>query len=338
VKPRARQSPPPALSEDEVVAAIRTIVEPIEDRSIVLGIGDDAALWQPSRSNRSAITTDMLVEGVHFSRTLMTLQDAGWRAMVANASDLAAMGARPVLATVALGVPAGATVEEIRELYAGLSEAAAAVGLEIVGGDLSRAPVVTIAIAAVGEVRASNVKTRAGGRPGCVIAVTGPLGAARAGLAAAGDPRLLSAATVQSALRAFRRPVARCAEGRFLAASRNVGAMMDCSDGLSSDLARLCAASDCGASLEHIPVADAAREAAERTGEDPEHYALAGGEDFELLVAVRPRAFSHLATRFRARFKRELLRVGRLRERPGIALRNEPIEQSGWDHFAPPSF
>ena len=102
-----REAPPAPLREDDVVAAIRAIVEPVDNRSIVLGIGDDAALWQPSRSHRSAITTDVLVEGVHFTRASMSLRDAGWRAMAANASDLAAMGARPVLATVALGVPAG---------------------------------------------------------------------------------------------------------------------------------------------------------------------------------------------------------------------------------------
>ncbi len=330
----AREAPPAPLREDDVVAAIRAIVEPVDNRSIVLGIGDDAALWQPSRSHRSAITTDVLVEGVHFTRASMSLRDAGWRAMAANASDLAAMGARPVLATVALGVPAGTSLADVRELYAGLAAAAAAAHLAIVGGDLSRAPVLTIAITAVGEVRASNAKTRAGGRPGAVLAITGPLGAARAGLAVATQPDSFETPLSGAALDAFRHPQARVAEGRFLAASRNVQAMIDCSDGLSTDLDRLCAASGCGANLERVPVADAARAFANASGQDPERYALAGGEDFELLVAVGARAFAHVAARFSARFGRELLRIGTLRLEPGIALRDEPLERSGWDHFA----
>jgi thiamine-monophosphate kinase len=322
------------VKEDDVVAEIRALVEPLTDRSIFLGIGDDAAVWQPSRSHRSVVTSDMLVEGVHFTRELMTLEDAGWRAMTANASDVAAMGARPVLATVALGLPETAGDDDVRALYRGIAGSARAAGLEVVGGDLSRAPVLTIAIAAVGEVRASNVKTRAGGRPGAVLAVTGALGAARAGLDAAKRPGALERGAEEAALQAFRRPPARVAEGRFLAASANVQAMMDLSDGLSTDLDRLCAACGCGAVLESVPAAEAARAAAALTGSDPERYALAGGEDFELLVAVAPRAFGHLAARFRARFGRELLRVGRLRAQTGIELRGAPVERSGWEHFA----
>jgi thiamine-monophosphate kinase len=329
------------VREDDVVAAIRAIVEPGGATAVLLGIGDDAAIWQPSRSNRSAITTDALVEGVHFSRDLMTLYDAGWRAIAANASDLAAMGALPVLATVALGIPPGTDEASIVELYRGIAAAAKATGMTIAGGDLTRAPVLTISIAAVGEVRPSNVKTRAGGRPGQVLAVTGALGAARAGLALAraGDSKLGDGATAQ-ALTAFRRPQARCDEGRFLAASRNVEAMMDLSDGLSTDVSRLCSASGCGALLSAVPVAESARSLALERGEDPERFALAGGEDFELLVAVRPRAFEHLARRFEARFGRPLYNIGILRAGSGLAFARgggeEPIGATGWDHFASP--
>ncbi len=322
------------MNEDELVAAIAAMVRR-PDRRVTLGIGDDAALWQPSRSHRSAITTDVLVEGVHFTRELMSLEDAGFRAMAANASDLAAMGARPVLATVALGLPESLASAGVLELYRGLALAAEASGLSIAGGDLSRAPVVTVAIAAVGEVRASDAKVRSGGRPGDAVAVTGPLGGARAGLRLAGSAApAIDPALAEAALRAFRRPQARAAEGRFLAASRNVGAMMDCSDGLSTDLDRLCAASGTGADLEAVPVAQAARAVANACGEDAERFALAGGEDYELIVSVRPRAFAHLAARFRARFGRDLVRVGTLTAAAGLRLRGAAVERSGWDHFA----
>jgi len=275
----------------------------------------------------------MLVEGVHFSRELMSLHDAGWRAMAANASDLAAMGARPVLATVALGIPERASFDEIVELYRGIAESAAAAKLSIAGGDLSQAPALTIAIAGVGEVRATDAKRRSSGRAGDVVAVTGELGAARAGLEAAKQPGLLEGDERDAALRAFRRPQARCAEGRFLAASRNVNAMMDCSDGLSTDLDRLCAASELGAIVERVPVAPSGRAAARALDEDPERFALAGGEDFELIACVRPRAFSYLASRFEKHFGKALYRVGTLRAQPGIEFRGEALPRTGWDHF-----
>jgi thiamine-monophosphate kinase len=324
------------MNEDALVAAVREIASSPLDRRITVGIGDDAALWQPSRSHRSAITSDVLVEGVHFTRELMSLEDAGWRAMAANASDLAAMGARPVLATVSLGVPEYAARDDVLALYRGIAGAAGASRLSIVGGDLSRAPVYTIAITAIGEVRASNAKLRSGARAGDVIAVTGELGASRAGLEAAKDPSLLAGDLRVRALAAFRRPQARCDEGRFLAASRNVDAMMDCSDGLSTDLDRLCLASGLGADVSEIPVAPAAAVAAQARGEDPQRFALAGGEDFELIAAVRPRAFSHLAAAFASRFGRALHSVGTFRAQPGMTYRGEQLERSGWDHFGAP--
>lgn len=299
-----------------------------------LPIGDDAALWQPSRSHRSAISTDMLVEGVDFTREAMSLEDAGWRAMAANLSDLAAMAARPVLATIALGFTEKTTPAEILELYRGFVQCAARFNLAIVGGDLSRADALTIAIAVVGEVRPTNAKTRNGGHPGDVLAVTGALGAARAGLELTRNGAGIPDEWRSEALALFRRPEPRIAEGRFLGASRNVTAMMDISDGLSTDLHRLAEASGCGAELEDIPVAGSARALARARGADAERFALAGGEDFELLAAIRPRAFGFLANRYAKRFGRALLRIGALRAEPGIVWRGEKVERSGWDHFA----
>jgi thiamine-monophosphate kinase len=325
------------VTEDDVVEAIQSLCnsERVEGGRIVLGIGDDAALWRPSRSHLAAISSDMLVEGVDFGAALMTLEDAGWRAMAANVSDLAAMGARPLLAIVALGIPKERGADELLELYRGLVAAARRWSLTVAGGDLSRAPALTLAVTVVGEVRASDAKRRNGERRGNVVAVTGPLGDARAGLELARDPELRVADDLRDrALEAFRRPRARVAEGRFLAASRNVTAMMDCSDGLSTDVSRLAEASDCGAILESVPVGLAARALAEALGENSERFALGAGEDFELIVAVRAAAFRHLAARYRARFGRDLLRVGTLSARPGVTWNGAPLERSGWDHFA----
>jgi thiamine-monophosphate kinase len=325
------------VTEDELIAAIAALCHPERNRRATPGelltIGDDAALWQPSRSHRSAISTDMLVEGVDFARDMMSLEDAGWRAMSANLSDLAAMGAKPVFAVVALGFREETSPQEILEVYRGIAACAGNHKTAIAGGDLSRAPALTISITAVGEVRPSNVKTRSGGRPGDVLAVTGPLGAARAGLALTRDGVTIRTELKDDALRALRRPLPRIAEGRFLAASRNVDAMMDVSDGLSTDVHRLSNASGCGAVVETVPVAESARAVADAKDEDPDRFALGGGEDFELLAAIRPRAFTHIASRYAARFRKELLRVGTLRAESGVVWRGAPLERSGWDHL-----
>jgi thiamine-monophosphate kinase len=323
------------VTEDDLIGKLHAIVARAAPQALLIGIGDDAAVWQPSRSHRSVITTDALVEGVHFTRDAMSAGDVGHRALASNLSDIAAMGAKPVLATIAFGVGPGADEAWILDCYRGIAALAERAQCAIAGGDIARAPAITIAITIVGEVRPSNLKTRAGMLAGDTIAVTGPLGASRAGLAVAVEhPALASDLAAAEALRAFRTPEPRLAEGRWLAASRNVRALMDTSDGLSTDLTRLARASACGATIDTIPVADAARAIAARTGADAEAWALDGGEDFELLVAVKTRAFSHLAGRFHARFGRPLLRVGVATAEPGVRRADgTAVTSAGWDHL-----
>jgi thiamine-monophosphate kinase len=324
-------------SEDKLIAAIRDLIEAQPAGCVLNRIGDDAAVWQPSRSHRSVITTDASIEGVHFRFDTMSHADAGWRSMAANLSDLAAMGARPVLATVALGLPEGAQEAQVIDLYRGILDVATMHGCAIAGGDITRAPGWEICIAAVGEVRPSNVKTRSGARPRDVLAVTGPLGASRAGLHCADNVSMLPTDLREEALQAHRRPSPRVAEGRFLAASVNVHALMDVSDGLSTDLLRMCERSGAAALLDEVPVARCAETMARARGEDPQTYALAGGEDYELLAAIDHRAFTHLAKGFRKRFGRPLFAIGRVREGSGAAVRKGGHEVSlaatGWDHL-----
>jgi thiamine-monophosphate kinase len=335
------------LTEDALVAALRAIVEAPAaafgaPKRIVLGIGDDAAAWQPSRSHLSVITTDALVDGVHFLAAAMDPRKIGHRAMAANLSDIAAMGARPVLATVALGVPIGASEDWILACYRGMTDLAAAFDTTIVGGDIVRAPALMLSLTVIGEVSRPRLKRRDGGRPGDVLAVTGPLGASRAGLelvrshpgAVTGIDETLTAA----ALAAFETPRPLVREGRFLAASAHVHAMMDSSDGLSTDLGRLAAASGCGATLVDVPVHASASAVATVVGADPREYALRGGEDFALIVAVAPRAFDHLAGRYKAAFGTPLIRIGTLDAEPGLrsidGAEARELVPAGWDHFS----
>jgi len=266
---------------------------------------------------------------------------AGHRAMAANLSDIAAMGARPILVTVALGVAPGTAQEWILECYRGMSALAAAHGARIAGGDIVSSPALMLALTVVGEVSRSRLKRRDGGRPGDVVAVTGPLGASRAGLEILRrSPPGLPAEVGAAALRAFERPEPRVREGRWLASSAHVHAMMDSSDGLSTDLTRLAAASGAGATVDDVPIHALAEAVARAAGDDPAAYALDGGEDFELIVAVAPRAFAHLAAAYRARFGRPLIAVGRLERGAGLRLRRaggdeRELVAAGWDHLKP---
>jgi thiamine-monophosphate kinase len=327
------------MREDDFVAAIRAIVEDVPlPRRVVLGIGDDAAVWQPSRSHLAVIASDALVDGVHFRWDAMSAANVGRRALAANLSDIAAMGARPMLATVSLGVPESADLDRILEGYRGMQSLARETRTRIVGGDVVRMPALTFAITVVGEVRPSNLKRRDGGRAGDVIAVTGALGASRAGLEVLLRSPVVKECERQAALAAYERPEPRLREGRWFGASANVHAMMDLSDGLSSDLARLARASGCGARIETIPAHGAARAVAIAAGDDPERYALDGGEDYELLVAIAPRAFGHLSRRFERHFGRPLLRIGALTSEPDLQLASEggesPLVPAGWESLA----
>jgi len=308
-----------------------------QGKKIRAGIGDDAAIWKPARNAESVITTDALVEDVHFLRDGMSAADVGWRALVSNLSDLAAVGARPVLATVALGVPRGVHEAWILDCYRGMAELAKKSRIAIVGGDVVRAPSLLLSITAIGEVRPSHRKMRNGARPGDILAVTGPLGASRAGIDVLLDGARVDDARCADAIAAYRRPHARLAEGRRFGASTNVHAMMDISDGLSTDLRRLCMASNVGAEIDAaaLPVAPCAVPVAQAFGKEPLSYALGGGEDFELLVAIAPRAFPTIAKRFESTFGRPLSRVGTITAHVAVRLRDpsgtRELVPTGWD-------
>ncbi len=271
----------------------------------------------------------------------MTAASIGHRAMAANLSDIAAMGARPVLATIALGVAPETTELWVLECYRGMAALAARYGARIVGGDIVRAPVVTLALTLVGEVSPSRLKRRDAGLPGDVVAVTGPLGASRAGLELLQRPELARSLTQSEgagASDAFARPEPRLREGRFLAASAHVRAMLDSSDGLSTDLGRLARASRCGAMVDALPIDPVAQAVALAAGDDAAGYALHGGEDFELIVTIERRAFAHLGRRYAAHFGRPLIEIGRLEREPGVRFvgqgASRELVPAGYDHFA----
>lgn len=301
----------------------------IPEASVPVGIGDDAAVTHVSEGSALVATADALVEGIHFRWDWSSPADVGYKAVAVNVSDLAAMGAEPRWLLLSLCAPPSTSEGRLRELYEGLSEACRAYGVEVVGGDTVAADQMVIAVSALGEVEGDPL-TRSGAKEGDVLAVTGPLGRAAAGvnLLLSQDPRGLSPEDALACMDAHRRPMARVDEGRALRRG-GAHAAIDLSDGLGSDVRRLAEASGVGAELDlaRIPVAPEARRVAEARGWDLERMVLGGGEDLELLVALPAGADLPGV---------ELLEVGRVVSEGVWLVRDgerTELRLEGWDHF-----
>lgn len=280
-------------------------------------IGDDTAVLAGD-PGPLLFATDLVAEGVHFDRRWSSPADVGWKLLAANVSDIAAMGGRPLRCVVAV---AGGLGSELDALYDGLVAAADAFGCPIVGGDLS-APAtgggLCASLAVLGTTAGRPPVTRAGGRPGDTLVLTGPLGAAAAGLRLLrADPRATG-----PLVDAHRRPVPRLAAGT-LAAGVGAHAMIDVSDGLGIDCDRLARASGVGVVLDELPVAAGART----------EEALGGGEDYELLIAVADA--DALERAFVAGGLAPGVRIGRLVAEPEVRrLAGGPLLAAGYRHTA----
>ncbi|MDP1806130.1 MAG: thiamine-phosphate kinase, partial [Acidimicrobiales bacterium] len=286
-------------------------------------VGDDVAVV-PGPKGSMLLAADAVVAGVHADLTLVGLDDLGWKAMVANVSDIAAVGGRPCCAVVTVAGPLGTIDFDL--LYDGLTAASAAYGCPIVGGDLTSSATLVVSVAIVGDGGGEDLPApvlRSGARAGDTIFVTGPLGSSAAGL------HLLQTGRVSEApdlVLAHRRPRARLDEGT---AARMAGAtaMIDVSDGLAADLRHIAEGSGVGVVLDRVPVAIGVN----RVSNDPESLALGGGEDFELLfTAADPDAVERT---FAERGLGTPLRIGRCTAEAGERrLRDGDLPVAGWEH------
>ncbi|WP_434384262.1 thiamine-phosphate kinase [Melittangium boletus] len=292
---------------------------------VPVGPGDDCAVLAPSRGAQ-CITTDAVVEDVHFTRAWFSPEDIGHKALAVNLSDLASMGARPRWFVCALALPRDYPRPALGGIARGMSALARTHGIALVGGNFTSARELSITITAAGELpRGTAPLTRAGGRPGDVLYVSGTLGEARLGLSLLQAGRRRAPAILRQ-----KRPEPRVALGRL--ASRYASAALDLSDGLAQDLGHLCAASRVGAELdlEALPLTPAVRAALGPEG------ALAGGEDYELLMAVPPERTS-VFERACLRAEEAVTRVGRLTPDAMGRIRTgrgrAPRLPAGFDHF-----
>ncbi|MCB2189457.1 MAG: thiamine-phosphate kinase [Deltaproteobacteria bacterium] len=328
-----------SLSEEEIIRLVASLTQDASPE-LAVGIGDDAAVMLLG-GERVVVTTDLLVEGVHFDLTYFSAQDLGYKAMAANLSDLAAMGAVPRWGFLSMGLPPRPQREFVEGLLRGLSEAGAAQGLSLAGGDTVRSPKLVLNLCLMGLTGKAKPLLRRGARVGDAVCVTGTLGGSAAGLTwlqQGGDP---ADPGVAAACQAHLRPQARVAAGRALAETGKVHAMMDLSDGLASDLARLCRASQVGAIVNEplLPLAPAAVEAAGRLEKSALDWALRGGEDFELMFACEPGEVQLMAEMVAdAEGGLATVRVGTITKGPGVFLKRadgsqEEITLQGFDHF-----
>lgn len=252
-------------------------------------IGDDAAELQLLPGQTLVVTTDLLIDGVHFSDRTTAPEDVGWRAAAANLSDLAAMGATPLGITVGLGLPGDLTVAWVERLYQGLTECLQQFLTPIVGGDVVRSPIITIAITAFGQVAPERVIRRAAAQPGQAIVATGYHGASRAGLELllASPETSLSIDQQNFLVRSHQRPVPRLDVMPLLTTQSGTPiAGMDSSDGLADAVLQICRASGVGARLERscLPIPPGLSEwvgVAQAV-----NWTLYGGEDFELVLCL----------------------------------------------------
>ena len=291
------------------------------------GLGDDCGLF-PEGDEFVAVSTDVSVEGVHFRREWISLEETGWRAAASALSDLAAEGAEAIGLLCAVTVPANASEPELLQLMAGVSGAAGAAGSKVLGGDLASGPGWSVAVTVVGRTRAPV--TRGGAQPGDRLWVTGALGGARAAL----EAWLLGREPLPGARARFAHPEPRLEAGRWLA-RHGARAMIDLSDGLAGDVGHLAAASQMAVEidLDSVPVTPEAEEEAKRLGIRVQQFAAEGGEDYELLVAL-PDRFAE-ADGFVSECGIPLTPIGKAAEGSGVIflLSRRPIELKGFNHF-----
>lgn len=302
-------------------------------------IGDDAAVNAPGGA--TATSVDAFIDGVHFRRQTAPLRSIGRKAAAASLSDLAAMAARPGEVYVVLGVPPDLDEAGCLEVGAGIAEVAAESGAVLAGGDVTRAPVLTLAITVVGHAREpEDFVRRNGAGAGDALVVSGELGGAAAGLALLESPGLADslAPGIAEGLRARQLdPRPRLALGLALAKA-GARAMIDVSDGLAADAAHL--ARESGVALEidvaDVPVAEGVTDVAAAGGLDASRLSLAGGEDYELLAALPCRAVAG-ALAAAASLGERLTEIGRVTEGAGLRLlgpKGEVPVPAGFDHLA----
>ena len=343
-----QQTPIADVGEFGLIAHLRDTLGPATDEALLTGIGDDAAVYRVSGGTVHVVTTDVLIEGIHFDRTFMPMEHLGFKAISVNVSDVTAMNATPRYATVSLGIPESASVEMLKTLYTGIQQACNAYDMTVVGGDTSGGHSLSVSVTVIGEAQASSIVSRSGATVGDKLCVTGDIGASYAGLKVLllhrqqleeqGD-------NFQPSLDPFsyviRRHLAPPAQLKTIRTWADTGvqptSLIDISDGLASEVNHICEASGVGATVYEpaLPIHPETRNTATEFGDDVDAYALFGGEDYELvftmaeedLQALDPQTYTIIGEIEALDDEAAPVRIQRA---DGEVL---PLRPSGFDHF-----
>lgn len=324
--------------ETSLIGRLAQLIPSIRDKreksTLRLGIGDDAAVLRPSPRSQWAISTDFSLEGTHFQANYPP-DSIGYKSLARSTSDLAAMGAKPRYFLLALSLPSSKTRKWLLEFASGMSRAARELDSRLIGGDISRSASVAICVTVLGEVPSDLAVSRSGARPGDLICVTGTLGSAQLGLEIA-LRGLSRRPSLRKLLRPHLYPKIPVATGQALAHRQIASAMMDISDGLSTDLGRLCTASGVGAQIraDELPAVRVPSDMRSR-GLDSLALALHGGEDYGLLFTVPPKS----ARRLRGiSSTAQITHIGEITRERQLRLldrdnRSSPLLAKGWSAF-----
>ncbi|MEM1550728.1 MAG: thiamine-phosphate kinase [Candidatus Bathyarchaeia archaeon] len=321
------------LGERWIIRVLFEIFEPLPDMPIPFG--DDVSAIPINGENIVVLKTDMLV-GKTDVPPGMSLRQAARKAIVMNVSDFAAKGVRPIAALVSLGLPPDLTEEDIREIALGLNDGAKEYGVYIIGGDTNESLDLTVCCILVGHSNRRRIIRRSGARPGDIVAVTGPFGKTSAGLKilleGLSPPEYIREPLVKSVLM----PGARLREGLLLADLEALTASIDSSDGLAWSLHELSDASGVGFLINNIPVAPEVKEFAGEYGLDPLDLSLYGGEEYELVVTVKPEIWDKAKDALNS-VGAQLIELGRAisdkKIEANIDGKRIVIERRGWEHF-----
>jgi thiamine-monophosphate kinase len=327
------------LTEDSILRKIFAGSRPAPgsgaSQSLALGMGDDAALFRPMAGHHTILTCDWFLEGTHFWRDKHPPDAVGWKCLARAVSDIAAMGGAPRCFLLSLALPASLTGRWLDDFLAGLRRASRKLGCALAGGDTTRRNEVLINVTVVGEVRTGYAVLRSGAQAGDILYVSGRLGEAELGLQILNRGKGPGNRT-NPRTRKHLYPEPRVALGQWLADARLASSMMDLSDGLSSDLPRLCAASSVGAQVEmaRVPRVRISKHAhLDRI--DPTRLALHGGDDYELLFTVPPHRLQVVPISFQGV---PLTSIGSVTKKRDLVIvedggRKRQLVPGGWDPF-----
>ena len=313
----------------------------IRPEGVVTAIGDDAAALRAAADRLLLVTTDLLIERVHFLREATTGFNLGYKSLAVNLSDIAAMGGTAREAFVSIGIPDDCSLAFLEDLYRGMQHLAAEFDVNILGGDTTGSKQdLVINVVVTGTAAPSELLLRSGARSGDIICCTGCIGDSRAGLHLVLHQIQADTPALRKLLDAHLLPKPYLAEGSFLASSAAVTAAIDVSDGFSSDLSHILSCSGVGARLmaRQLPVSDELSAFCAQFEFDAIEFALAGGEDYTLLCTVDAEKFDPLASQYRRRFQQPLYKMGEITDTGRMELveadeRLRDITPTGWDHF-----